>query len=95
MAISLTVDGQPYAGPFKIKGDGIAFAALTFIAPGNPGAAWSIKTIDGLMPFDSGEGLLDANSQATVYLGPTREKGDADFKIVVGNQAKTATVRFS
>jgi hypothetical protein len=96
MAISITVDGQPYgSSPIVIKGDGIKFATVSFQAPGNPGAAWTIETIDGLLPFDNVEGLLDSNSSATVYLGPTRFKGDGDFKVKVGAQNKTAKVRLN
>lgn len=95
MAITLTVDGLPYSSPIKVAGDGIKFATIGIQAPGNPGVAFTIKTIDGLMPFDRAEGFLDANSSATVYLGPTRLKGDGDFKVQVGGQSKTATARFN
>ncbi len=92
--LSLLVDGRPLSGVIRIRGDGVKFAELTIVSPKNKNAAWSIVTFSGLMPFDNSEGNLDEDGRAVVYLGPTREKGDADFKVAVKKLRLGASVRF-
>lgn len=93
-SISLLVDGKPLSDVIKIRGDGVKFAELTIVSPKNKGSAWSITTFSGLMPFSDGEGVLDENGRAVVYLGPTREKGDVDFRIVVKKLRLGVSARF-
>lgn len=92
--LSVLVDGAPLPSVVKIKGDGVAFATLTIRYPGQSGVAWSISTDDTLLPLDESEGVLDENGEAVVYFGPTRAKGDVDFKVVVRAKRVSVSARF-
>lgn len=93
--ISILVNDQPYGSVISVPGNGIAYAKVTIFAPGQPNTPWKITTTNDLLPFDKVEGVTDANAQAVVYLGPSRLKGDTDFKVTVTSRNKTVAVRFS
>lgn len=93
--ITILVNGQAPQNVIDILGNGIAYVKITITAQGQPNTAWKITTTDALVPFDAVNGITDANAQAEVYLGPSRVKGDFEFKIKVGTRTLAQTVRFS
>lgn len=92
--LSVLVDGAPLPSLVRIGGNGVAFVTLKIRYPGQSGTAWSISTVDLLLPLDEGEGVLDENGEAIVHLGPTRMKGDVNFKVSVKSKKVNVSARF-